>query len=407
MYNELDDFVREDLPMQFNEFNLLKKHFSRIVNLFEGKILPPYEILIHPSSLCNLNCEWCIGSFVANKKKSNELLKNNLVDLNNMKKLVNGILSYRKNGVNYWTGEKEEFKVENVSFSGITGEPFVAKESILYAIEELAKNGIRVGVFTNGALIEKNMYDIILQMGYILISLDAGSTSTYSKLKCLNSDSDVFDKVMNTIKELNQRKKEINSSTDINIGYVINHYNYKEIYDAAIKLKSIGVHYLRFKTDIASLMNMTDEERKIAKNEIIRIKENVEDNYFKVVEIHDVLDDRKKTRNFKKCFVHYLIGNISADGNVYPCNYHPKPNGHYYSSAINNNFGQIWNEISHNTVDKEIPEICPAVCDPFKNRANKLLETAYDIYRRNGIEYLKKCIEHAENKIKKRNQVKI
>ena len=56
MYDDLDVFVREDLPMRFNEFDLLKTHFSRIINLFEGRILPPYEILIHSSSVCNLNC---------------------------------------------------------------------------------------------------------------------------------------------------------------------------------------------------------------------------------------------------------------------------------------------------------------------------------------------------------------
>lgn len=407
MYDDLDVFVREDLPMRFNEFDLLKTHFSRIINLFEGRILPPYEILIHPSSVCNLNCEWCIGSFVANKKSSNKLLKNNLMNLNNMKKIVDGILSYRKMGINYWTGKEEEFKINNVSFSGITGEPFIAKESILYAINKLSENGIRVGVFTNGVLIDKDMYDTVLKMGYILISLDAGNPITYSKLKCLNGDTDVFEKVINTIKELNIRKKELNSSTDINIGYVINHFNYREIYDIAQRLKKIGVHYLRFKTDIASLMNMTEEERDFAKSEINRSKKDLEDDNFKIVEIHNVLDDRKKTRNFKRCFVHYLIGNISADGNVYPCNYHPKPNGYYYDSAITKDFGQIWDNIPKSTIDKDIPNICPEVCDPFKNRANKLLEVTYEIYRNKGIEYLKKCIEHTTSKMEVKKETLI
>lgn len=404
MYKELDEIVREDLPIRFNEFDLLKTHFSRIINLFEGNILPPYEILIHPSSICNLNCEWCIGSFVANKKNSEKLLDNKLIDLNNMKKIVNDILSYKKEGINYLNGEKEVFRVKNVSFSGITGEPFIAKESILYAIDKLSENGIRVGAFTNGALIEREMYDTVLKMGYILISLDAGNSKTYSKLKCLNKNSNVFDKVINTIRELNIRKKEINSSTDINIGYVINHYNYTEIYSVAEILKSIGVHYLRFKTDIASLMNMTENERNFAKSEIMKAKKDLEDDYFTIVEIHNVLDDRKKTRNFSKCFVHYLIGNISADGNVYPCNYHPKPNGYYYDSALEKSFGTIWDEIPNNSIDKQIPKICPAVCDPFKNRANKLLEMAYDIYCDKGIDYLKKCIEHTELKLQTKKE---
>ena len=99
MYNDLEKVVRYDLPGIFNEFDLLKKHFSRIINVFEGNILPPYEILIHTSSVCNLNCEWCIGGFVANKNNQEGLLKNNLFDINNMKKLVDGILKYKKRDI--------------------------------------------------------------------------------------------------------------------------------------------------------------------------------------------------------------------------------------------------------------------------------------------------------------------
>ena len=63
MYDDLDGYVRFDLPRRFNEFDLLKTHFSRIINVFNNNVLPPYEILIHSSSICNLSCEWCIGSF--------------------------------------------------------------------------------------------------------------------------------------------------------------------------------------------------------------------------------------------------------------------------------------------------------------------------------------------------------
>lgn len=402
--NDLESVVRLDLPLRFNEFDLLKTHFSRVINIFEGNILPPYEILIHSSSVCNLSCEWCIGSFVACKKNKDKILKNNLMKLENMQKVVENILSYKKLGKNYLTGRKEEFKVENITFSGITGEPFVSKESILYAIEKLSANGIRVGVFTNGTLLEEDMFETLLKMGYLLISVDAGKGSTYSKLKCQDKNSKMLDKVLYAIEKLSERKKEIGSSTDINVGYVVNQYNYDEIYDLAKKLKSIGVHYLRFKTDIASLMNMSEEERNIAKEQILLVKKELEDDDFSIVEIHNVLDDREKSRHFSKCFIHYLIGNISADGNIYPCNYHPKPNGYYFGSAIDGDFSKIWDGLKSNEIDSSLPQICPSVCDPFKNRANKLLEVAYEIYCTKGLEYLIKCIEDISLKIKKNNK---
>lgn len=394
MYNDLKKYVRFDLPGRFNEFDLLKTHYSRVINIFEGNILPPYEILIHPASICNLSCEWCIGSFVANKNNNDKLLTNNLMKLENMKKIIDGILKYKKIGKDYIDGLDKEFSVQNVSFSGITGEPFVAKESILYAIDKLSDAGIRVGAFTNGTLIEPEMYDTVLKMNYLLISVDAGNLKTYSKLKCQNKNPKMLDKILNTISSLSEKKKIINSNTDINVGYVVNEYNFNELYEIAIKLKNSGVHYLRLKTDIASLMKMSRDQRELAKLEIEKIKKNLVDDYFQIVEIHDVLDEREKTREHSKCFVHYLIGNISADGNVYPYNYHPKPNGYHLGSAIDKEFGTIWNEMQNNDIDKLLPGICPAVCDPFKNRANKLLEIAYKIYITKGMKYLKKCIDN-------------
>ena len=40
------------------------------------------------------------------------------------------------------------------------------------------------------------------------------------------------------------------------------------------------------------------------------------------------------------------------------------------------------------------------MCDPFKNRANKVLEIAYEIYIEYGVDYLKKCIDEAIEKIR-------
>ena len=130
----------------------------------------------------------------------------------------------------------------------------------------------------------------------------------------------------------------------------------------------------------------------------------MEDDNFSIVEIHNVLDDREKSRYFSKCFIHYLIGNISADGNIYPCNYHPKPNGYYFGSSLEEDFSQIWNGLKENKIDSLLPGICPSVCDPFKNRANKLLEAAYEIYCTKGLEYLIKCIEDIDLKIKENNK---
>lgn len=398
--NKLINEVRYDIPLEFNEILVLKKHFSRIINIFNNNILPPYEILIHPSSVCNLNCKWCIGGVVSSKNNKDLLIENKLKSVDNMKNVINSILNFKKRGINYETGEEEEFGVENVSFSGITGEPFFSSDSLIYAIDELTKHGIKVGVFTNGTLIKKEMFDTILKMKYILISLDAGNSETYNNIKCLGAKTDYYNNLLITIENLDKRKKEIGSLTDINIGYVINKYNYNQIYSIAKKLKKIGVHYLRFKTDIASIINLTTEEREEAKKQIEMVKTDLCDSYFSIVEIHNVMDSNKKTRKFSKCFIHYLVANISANANLYPCNYHPSPKNKSYGVIEKEaDLKNLWDNLLNNELDKKIPGICPEVCDPFKNRANRVLEIAYNIYLEHGAAYLKECVEECIKKI--------
>ncbi|MDO5557029.1 MAG: radical SAM protein [Clostridia bacterium] len=387
---EIEKNIRKDLPERFSELDFFKKNFSRIINLFEGNIMPPYEVLIHPSSICNLSCKWCIGSYVA--KNRNKVLENSLSKKENMKKVIQGILSYEKQGKDYLNGGIEKYRIENISFSGITGEPLVSKESLKYAIDILKNSGRRVGMFTNGSLVTSSEYNFLANLDYILISLDAGTPQTYSKLKCDNKEKDMFDKIVTNIEGLIRYKKNNNSNIDVNIGYMVNKLNYCELYNVAKKLKEIGIHYLRLKTDISSQIVLNEAENKELKMQIRNIKNDIEDNYFKIIEIHKIGNEEQKYRDFKKCFIHYLYGAISADGRVYPCNYHPKVNGYSYESSIEKKFGDIWDKIQKYEIDKEIPNICPDRCDPFKTRANRLLELAYTIYKNEGIDKLKEYI---------------
>src|SRR6185503_9187316 len=108
--NPLSSTIRSDIPGRFSELDVLKRQWPRIANMLRGNILPPYEVLIHPSSACNLCCVWCIGDHVPieakttrgqlkllDASKSNpQRLPDNLADPSQMLRLINGISSYRK-----------------------------------------------------------------------------------------------------------------------------------------------------------------------------------------------------------------------------------------------------------------------------------------------------------------------
>ncbi|HCU1831075.1 TPA: hypothetical protein OUI09_002957, partial [Listeria innocua] len=75
MINDFKEIIREDIPYEFNELRIIDKYKDRLQLIAKGETLPPYEILIHPTSNCNLKCAWCIGQ---NIEQNNNKIKNYL-----------------------------------------------------------------------------------------------------------------------------------------------------------------------------------------------------------------------------------------------------------------------------------------------------------------------------------------
>jgi sulfatase maturation enzyme AslB (radical SAM superfamily) len=106
--NPLIKHVRKDIPDIFNEIEILKKHKNRLKHaLTHDVILPPYEVIIHPSAICNLRCQWCIGGKILEEKKANKvcnILPSSLAKPENMERVIMNLINYRKKG----------FRIENV-----------------------------------------------------------------------------------------------------------------------------------------------------------------------------------------------------------------------------------------------------------------------------------------------------
>lgn len=384
----LEKLYRRDLPGNFNEFDLVKNQWDRIVHLFEEDKLPPHEFIIHPTCICNLRCRWCIGQNVETGCIENEKVEEKLSIPNNMLRVLNNIVSYKKRiGTN--PGESSKvYRVNNISFSGLIGEPLVAKESVLRGMEYLINNGIRTGIFTNGLLIDNECIDVLANINYVLISLDAAENDTYNFMKCggLSKEKNV-DKVLQSISGPHDAKRKLHTNLDINIGYVVNEFNYNEIFLAAQKVKQVGVHYFRLKFDIAINYKLTKDQLDVVRNQIRTVHEELEDDYFKLIEIHrmsEIIDSDQK-RLFSKCWINKIYAAVGPDAYLYACNYHAKQGGIKHLSLLDHDFSDIWTSFDHSDVSK-----CPGVCDPYKNRANNMLNVLYDIYRESGIEDLEK-----------------
>ena len=387
--NPLLKYIRNDLPGIFNEANILRIHKERFLKVIKSdQILPPYEIIIHPSSVCNLKCEWCIGGRILESKgksKDNcDTLPNLLSIPSNMERVIKGILEYSKNG----------FRVENISFSGITGEPFIAKKSFIKAINILSKHQIRTGVFSNGGLIDNDLIETILKMSYINISLDSATPKTFIKLKYNNlpEGTIIFNNIIKNISKLVRFKKKYKSNLDINVSFVLYPDNYKEIFEVAKILKKIGINNLRVKQDISRKKILSKKQKKEA---VILIKKarGLEDDSFKFIIIHRINVPSDMKRKFNQCIISDLVTAIGSDGNVYPCNYQANKDSYNYGNAIEKSFKHIWEGDLRKEIKTYLPKTCPKSCDPFKNRANRLFQIIGDIYKKYGDQETERLIQ--------------
>lgn len=374
--------IRKDIPMEFNELKLLRYEKERVDCLKQGIVVPPLEVLIHPTAMCNLRCSWCIGQNITEDK--NDPINNLLMKNDNLMELAQSIIKYQKE-VNI-NGVQKSFGIKRVSFSGITGDPMMAQRKLLPVIEELESHNIQTGMFTNGLLISNKNIDTISKMDYILISVDAGSNETYNKMKNNGKPSNYYDQLIENIEKLNNYKKKNNRKIEINVGFVLNEYNYSELYSLASTLKTIGVSNLRIKTDIARKILVNSELFSQVEEQYTLIRENLEDDGFKLVELHRINNIEDRERYFSKCLINKIFANVSSDGYVYACNYHPAIKGVQFGNVTEDSFESIWEKSNK---DFDISK-CPRTCDPFKNRANNMLTSYFenDGYKTAVDEYL-------------------
>ena len=209
----------------YNPFNSLK--LLRWVNHWESMewddIKPPILVTIDPTNACNLNCSFC------NAAKIRQDTHNATMSGNYIEKLVPFL---------------SEWGVRAVCIAG-GGEPFVNPYTP-EMIDQLLDYGIKVGIVTNGTLLNNEyIIKIVNKCSWLGVSVDEGDKYGYAKLKGTNPVA--FETVINNIKCI--REYKIANKTNLQIGYkyVITPNNIKSIYKAARLAKNIGCEFIHLR----------------------------------------------------------------------------------------------------------------------------------------------------------------
>ena len=316
-----------------NRFNLTNKLYQKTVWSFVEEYIKlqkcnsPIVVDLDLTTFCDLACPECISTPVLNTVS----FKNNLLSV------VDEII---------------EQGVKAVILIG-GGEPLLHNDASK-VIEMLGKANIKIGLVTNGTLINKHLDAIAEYVSWTRVSMDAGTKEIYDKFRPAKNNNSVFNKVIENMKALAEIK-----TGDLGYSYLLmTRYdkekksfesNYDDIEIAGKLAKEIGCDYFELKS-------MFDEEHKVitqSKELINKAKyqtnllKKIQEETFKVYDaftFSELIEEGNtlQKKDYTTCPVTELRTTITPHG-VYPCAYHRNNSAMKIGDLNNSSLKEIWN----------------------------------------------------------------
>lgn len=334
---------------QFNTYKILN-HPKIIRALLENRDPFPVSCEIDPSNLCNHACHWCYFGDSRKVRKAN-------LDKGVLFKLID---------------ELAAGKTRSITFTG-GGEPLLNPATI-EAIMRARKKGIRVGLVTNGGLLDQEKNKIIVSCcDFVRISLDATDTVSHMRLhRPRNRQADNFEKILENLRRLVILRRKFNKDITIGVGFLIHKENYKELPGLAKRLKKIGIDYLQIRPIV---MPQDNSLTRIWMKAFRHVQKTISfsDKKFHVFPIdyryHEMIN---QGRNYQCCHTHKLLAVVGADGNVYMCSLFRGNSKFSFGNLYKQSFAQIWRGERRRAIMRSLDI---RRCPPCRyNRYNEILE---------------------------------
>lgn len=293
----------------FNSYKLLA-HVERWKKIKRGKdIPPPVLITVDPTNICNLNCVWCNAEYIRKQRRgklSGKLLL----------QLADYLPRWGEGGTAWKPG------VEAICIAG-GGEPLLNEATSLF-IDAVIEKGVEVGIVTNGTLIDRYI-DSLSHCTWVGVSVDAGSSTTFNKLKGLPPASNMFEKVIEHMRILADYSKRHNNrlgfkhpAYGISYKYLLYKENISEVYEAARIAKSIGCKNIHFRPAGTTWDKIGSKEEVLFTsedvrtfNEQIQMAMGLSDSTFGVYGItHKFNSQFSRANYFDKCYAIFMTAVI-------------------------------------------------------------------------------------------------
>ena len=363
---------------------LLEKDGDRLNAIFQDKIIPPKEIEIQPSSKCNLKCRHCFGKALTSGTLEDKISEEE-IDI-----IANRINDFSENG--FRAGE-------TIKLCGTTGEPLVNPAS-LYSIKSFKAINRKVVFFTNGLWLDKKykgrLYlEYILEADSLRLSLDAGSEETFTRLKGRKG----FNRIINNLKVLLQKRAHQKSNLDVTIGYVVGRENYHDIIQATQIMKNLRVDEIRFRVDFTDPEGIHKLSEVITKN--IEKAKQLQTAKFKVNSVYSKQDIEEESIFHAYnglCFNQHFWACIGPNAELYACGHRTYLGVESYGSLLEHPFRELW--LSKLRLDnlKNLPDEKCKFCSPSSGERNQFGNFLYKLKKENIENYAKNEAPHPKGR---------
>lgn len=382
-------FIGEEPPPYNYEEMMLQSNFKRVRRIMTGENVLPPMIEIHPSSECNRKCKICIGI------PRPQSVKGLLLDRDAYLKIIEDVNEYNKEQ------EDPELRVSSILISGEIGEPLMNKTTT-EAMRKIIEYGLELGLITNGTFLTDEVRKVIVRGKYIQISVHAVTYETFQRQMERPISRAVFEKTINNIRELVKLKRELiesvpglkNKLADINMIFVINQDNYREILQFAKMAKDIGVDRVRYRAPEGHVANSILENQWEEIYEDLAEAKKLQDGAFRVM-FTGATKDGSSVKDFHACPAHLMTTVVDSQGNFLPCAEVTGIESLIFGNIALASFKQIWEgpQRKHVTAGGLAPELCPT-CLARKARMNRFLSFLQVEYAKNPffLDWLEKWV---------------
>jgi len=341
--------------------------YQEINQILAGKMPVPRTMEFFLSNVCNHACAGCHSRYMHKDEVQ-------FLEYDTMKEVVSDIA---------------ELGVEGVEISG-GGEPLMYPQ-IIPAIAFMRSKGLKVGMFSNGTLLTREISEFLVQnLLFLRIAFDAGTRETYKKIH----GRDAFDCLQENLRTLVGIRTEMRADNGskaagrkhqslVTLGakYLVSSKNWHELAVAAELARESGLDYLQFKALRGSKFTLEGDDMKRAEEIGEKARELNGDDF-------QVFGSLEKTKPIGRCFLNPIHPVIDAAGDMYLCAFfHHRKDTHRIGNVYEKSFPEIWYSERHYEAFRSTkPKECAVFDCPFHEAAS--LAKAWIVDNQKHLEFI-------------------